>query len=90
MKFPKVLKKRKGYIERIKPFMRKSVAKVLTGQRRVGKSFLLYQLIEEILFEEPDANIIYINLEDFTFNALHSSEDLHSYIITTSKANQRF
>ena len=89
MKFPKVLKKRKGYIERIKPFMRKSVAKVLTGQRRVGKSFLLYQLIEEILFEEPDANIIYINLEDFTFNALQTSEDLHSYIITNSKANQR-
>ena len=52
MDFPRILKKRKGYIERIKPFMRKSVAKVLTGQRRVGKSFLLYQLIEEILGEE--------------------------------------
>ena len=52
MDFPRILKKRKGYIERIKPFMRKSVAKVLTGQRRVGKSLLLYQLIEEILGEE--------------------------------------
>ena len=30
MDFPRTLKKRKGYIERIKPFMRKSVAKVLT------------------------------------------------------------
>ena len=59
MNFPRILKKRKGYIDRIKPFMQKSVAKVLTGQRRVGKSFLLYQLIEEILAEEPDANIIY-------------------------------
>lgn len=49
--------------------MQKSVAKVLTGQRRVGKSFLLYQLIEEILGEEPDANIIYINLEDFAFSS---------------------
>ena len=55
MNFPRILKKRKGYIDRIKPFMQKSVAKVLTGQRRVGKSFLLYQLIEEILAEEPDA-----------------------------------
>ena len=43
MNFPRILKKRKGYIDRIKPFMQKSVAKVLTGQRRVGKSFLLYQ-----------------------------------------------
>ena len=58
MNFPRILKKRKGYIDRIKPFMQKSVVKVLTGQRRVGKSFLLYQLIEEILGEEPDANII--------------------------------
>lgn len=85
MNFPRILKKRKGYIDRIKPFMQKSVAKVLTGRRRVGKSFLLYQLIEEILAEEPDANIIYVNLEDFTFSSLQTAEDLHSYIISHSK-----
>ena len=85
MNFPRILKKRKGYIDRIKPFMQKSVAKVLTGQRRVGKSFLLYQLIEEILAEEPDANIIYVNLEDFAFSSLQTAEDLHSYIISHSK-----
>ena len=85
MNFPRILKKRKGYIDRIKPFMQKSVIKVLTGQRRVGKSFLLYQLIEEILAEEPDANIIYINLEDFAFSSLQTAEDLHSYIISHSK-----
>ena len=85
MNFPRILKKRKGYIDRIQPFMQKSVAKVLTGQRRVGKSFLLYQLIEEILAEEPDANIIYVNLEDFTFSSLQTAEDLHSYIISHSK-----
>ena len=85
MNFPRILKKRKGYIDRIKPFMQKSVVKVLTGQRRVGKSFLLYQLIEEILGEEPDANIIYINLEDFAFSSLQTAEDLHSYIISHSK-----
>ena len=85
MNFPRILKKRKGYIDRIKPFMQKSVVKVLTGQRRVGKSFLLYQLIEEILGEESDANIIYINLEDFAFSSLQTAEDLHSYIISHSK-----
>ena len=85
MNFPRILKKRKGYIDRIKPFMQKSVIKVLTGQRRVGKSFLLYQLIEEILAEEPDANIIYVNLEDFTFSSLQTAEDLHPYIISHSK-----
>lgn len=85
MNFPRILKKRKGYIDRIKPFMQKSVVKVLTGQRRVGKSFLLYQLIEEILAEEPNANIIYVNLEDFTFSSLQTAEDLHPYIISHSK-----
>lgn len=74
MNFPRILKKRKGYIDRIKPFMQKSVVKVLTGQRRVGKSFLLYQLIEEILAKEPDANIIYVNLEDFTFSSLQTAQ----------------
>lgn len=89
MDFPRILKKRKGYIERIKPFMRKSVAKVLTGQRRVGKSFLLYQLIEEILGEEPNANIIYINLEDFEFSSLQTAKDLHSYIISQSQKKDK-
>lgn len=87
--FPRILKKRKGYIERIKPFMQKSIAKVLTGQRRVGKSFLLYQLIEEILNEEPGANIIYINLEDFAFSSLQTAQDLHSYIASQSKEDMR-
>lgn len=89
MNFPRTLKKRKGYIERIQPFMRKSVAKVLTGQRRVGKSFLLYQLIEVIVGEEPEANIIYINLEDFAFSSLQTAEDLHSYIIAHCKERKR-
>lgn len=89
MNFPRTLKKRKGYIERIQPFMRKSVAKVLTGQRRVGKSFLLYQLMEVIVGEEPAANIIYINLEDFAFSSLQTAEDLHSYIIAHCKERKR-
>lgn len=89
MNFPKIIKKRATYMERIKPFMRKSVAKVLTGQRRVGKSFLLYQLIEEIMAQEPEANIIYINLEDFAFSALQTAEDLHAHIASQSRDTER-
>lgn len=89
MNFPKIIKKRATYIERIKPFMRKSVAKVLTGQRRVGKSFLLYQLIEEITAQEPKANIIYINLEDFAFSSLQTAEDLHAHIVSQSRETER-
>ena len=69
--------------------MRKSIIKVLTGQRRVGKSFLLYQLMEQIMGEEPDANIIYINLEDFAFNSIQTAEDLHTYLQSHCRENER-
>jgi predicted AAA+ superfamily ATPase len=39
---------REKYIEKIRPFIAKNVIKVLTGQRRVGKSYILLQVMEEI------------------------------------------
>lgn len=80
MKTPKVIKHRDEYISRIKPFMRKSLVKVMIGHRRVGKSYILYQLIELIRKEEANANIIYINKEDISFANIKNSQDLYSYI----------
>ena len=88
MDLPQTLINRKGYSERINPFMRKSIAKVLTGQRRVGKSFLLFQLMKQVLEEEPNANIIYINFEDFTFSQIQTAEDMHTYITSRLIENQ--
>ncbi|MDD2962117.1 ATP-binding protein [Bacteroides sp.] len=79
-KFPSVLHSRNTYIERIKPFMRTPIVKVMIGHRRVGKSFILFQLIELINSEEQDANIIYINKEDIDFVDITSYQELHSYI----------
>lgn len=56
MNFPKNIIKRKGYIDKIKPFIRKSIAKVLTGQHRVGKSFLPYQIWSEQKLQEIRIN----------------------------------
>ena len=86
MRLPKTLIPRKGYMERIKPFMRKDIAKVLVGQRRVGKSFLLFQVMKHILEEEADANIIYINMEDFAFSHIHTVEDLYAHITSLLRA----
>ncbi len=80
MKLPQTLINREVYIRRIQPFMRKSIAKVLIGQRRVGKSFLLFQLMDKVQQEEPDANIIYLNFEDFAFNQIRTAEDMYAYI----------
>ncbi|MDL2312995.1 AAA family ATPase, partial [Bacteroidales bacterium OttesenSCG-928-B11] len=51
------------YSQRIRPFIGKGIIKVLTGQRRVGKSCIMQQLMKEIQQENPKANIIYINME---------------------------
>ena len=80
MKLPQTLINREVYIRRIQPFMRKSIAKVLIGQRRVGKSFLLFQLMDKVQQEELDANIIYLNFEDFAFNQIRTAEDMYAYI----------
>lgn len=34
------------YLDRIKPFIDTQIIKVLVGQRRVGKSFMLFQLMD--------------------------------------------
>ena len=61
------MKNRPIYIEKIRNYMYQNIIKVLVGQRRVGKSVLLLQLIELIRNEKPNANIIYINKEDLAF-----------------------
>ena len=68
------------YIHLMRPFIGKNVIKVLTGQRRVGKSCILEQLASKIVQEDADANIISINkeLEDFAF--IHTHEDLSKYV----------
>lgn len=57
------LTSRQLYSNRIRPFMEKDVIKVLAGQSRVGKSCILRQIAGEIHQEQPDANIVFINME---------------------------
>jgi len=68
------------YSDRIKPFIGKGIIKVLTGQRRVGKSYILMYLMAEIKASNPDANIVYINLEYEDFRSLRTEEDLFFYL----------
>lgn len=88
IRIPADLIERKTYTERIKPFIRKPVVKVLTGQRRTGKSYILYQIMNLILKKEPAARIIYINKEDAGFDFISSYSDLISYINSETKRNK--
>ncbi len=52
----------------------------LTGQRRVGKSYIMRQLSAEIQAANPDANIIFINKEKTVFSNLRTADDLARYL----------
>lgn len=83
-KFPSYIIQRESYTSRIEPFMTKPIVKVFTGQRRVGKSFMLFQIMQLILKKEPKANIIYINKEDIAFDEIKTASELNKYIIVHS------
>jgi len=88
MKIPKTVIKRESYLNKIQPFIRKPIVKVLTGHRRAGKSYILYQLIEMITKTEKNASIIYVNKEDITFDNIKTYNDLNDFILSKTKDNQ--
>jgi predicted AAA+ superfamily ATPase len=71
---------RSYYTDKIKLFIDKRLIKVITGQRRVGKSYLLYQVMDFIKSVNPPANIIYINRELEEFAWLKSDTELMDYL----------
>jgi len=72
--------KRALYLEQILPFIGKPIIKILTGQRRVGKSYILLQLKDEIEMLYPDSNIIFINLELNEFDSIRTHTNLYQYV----------
>lgn len=86
---PANLIERETYTRRLEPFLGKPVVKVITGQRRTGKSYILYQIMARIRMEDPGANIIYINKEDTAFDSIRLYSDLIDYIKTKSDRKQR-
>ncbi|EIJ68527.1 ATP-binding protein [Pasteurella bettyae] len=72
-------------MEKITPFIGKKLIKVITGQRRVGKSYLLLQLMEKIKQSDNSAHIIYINKEDLTFSPIKTAQELSDFILENKK-----
>ncbi len=77
---PKNINNRSVYIDKVRPFMNSNLIKVFTGQRRVGKSYLLYQIIQEVLKYNETATILYINKEDLAFSDIKTAQDLNGYV----------
>ena len=79
---------REIYRERIQRYIGKELIKVLIGQRRVGKSYLLFQTIDCIKDQFSDANIIYINLELNDFESITQQKHLYDFVKSKSETGK--
>lgn len=71
---------RPNYIDHVLRFLDKGMIIALTGQRRVGKSYILRQLYQILKDSIPDSNVIYINKEKKQFADIKTDEDLSAYV----------
>lgn len=72
--------KRHFYLTKIKDYLETKLIKVLVGQRRVGKSYILRQIINYLFLEKkvPPQNIFYLNKEYLIFDEIKSFTDLEN------------
>ena len=68
---------RERYLKKVESWIGKENVIVLTGQRRVGKSFVLKDFIRQ---HKCDANIIYVDKEKRQFRFLENGDQLGDYI----------
>lgn len=89
MKLPQNILKRNHYLNQVEAFIGKQIIKVFTGQRRVGKSYLLFQIINFLKESNPDTPILYISKEDLEFSFIKNAEDLNKYILEHKSKTQK-
>lgn len=70
---------REDYLKKLERYIGKDRIVVLTGQRRVGKSFMLKQLMEVYAGDDKN-NFIYIDKENKDFDSIRTYRELNDYI----------
>jgi predicted AAA+ superfamily ATPase len=84
---PKLGYLRQGYLDKIFQFCNNSLVKVLVGQRRTGKSYLLRQIAYNFIQNGvPAKNIFFINKEFIEFDEIKD----YKYFITFSSILKNF
>jgi len=68
---------RSVYLNRLKKYQSSNLIKVLTGQRRVGKSYILRQIISHLIsVGVPAKSTLYINMEYAEYGFIQDASDL--------------
>lgn len=70
---------RESYLEKIEHFLGKDTIIILTGQRRIGKSYIL-RLFRDKVSQDGRANVIYLDKEKHEFGDIRTYKDLNAYI----------
>lgn len=70
---------RQSYLEKIERFLGKDTIIILTGQRRIGKSYIL-RLFRDKVSQDERANVIYIDKEKHEYDDIQTYKDLNAYI----------
>ena len=70
---------RQHYLNKVERYFGKNTIIVLTGQRRVGKSYLLKQLRDQKL-NEANSNVIYIDKEKREYDSIQTYQELNDHI----------
>lgn len=70
---------RPEYLQQVQHFFGKETIIVLTGQRRVGKSYVLMSL-RDLLSASKNNNVIYINKEKKEWDDIVTYKDLNKYL----------
>lgn len=81
---------REIYLKKIRPFINQPLIKVLIGQRRVGKSFLMRQITDEIASMNKLANIIFIDKEKYEFDEIKDYHQLIEYAKQRQKDGKNY
>ncbi len=71
---------RDGYMERLRPFIGKGVIKVITGQRRVGKSYFLRQIRSELNRLDAGLRIVEFSTEDERFLGIRDAASFGAWV----------
>ncbi len=79
---------RPTYLEKIKPYIDAKLIKVFTGQRRIGKSYIMKMTSDYILSENKNANCIYIDKEQYDFDFIYDYHTLINYVETKIQAKR--
>jgi predicted AAA+ superfamily ATPase len=80
---------RKAYLQNIESFINNKLVKVIVGQRRSGKSYLLRQIAQKLMDNGVSANqLFYINKEYIVFDVIKNYQDLDTLVQSYRKELQ--